>query len=89
MSFIFNIILVQIDATKIFNNVLIQHTQMTDSNGNPTVTRHYCDLYIEKLLKNIEKVSIVYSPSQKCFISTNKDQQTEQIFYESYINFNG
>ncbi len=62
---------------------------MVDSNGNSTVTRHYCDLYVEKLLKNIEKVPIVYSPSQQCFISANKEQQVDQLFYESYINYNG
>ena len=32
---------VQIDITRVFNNVLLQQTQPTDSRGEPTITAHY------------------------------------------------
>ena len=35
-----------IDTTKAFNNVLYQQTQLIDPNGQPTVTKHYFDLYV-------------------------------------------
>ncbi|CAF1006447.1 unnamed protein product [Brachionus calyciflorus] len=81
---------VQIDITKAFNNVLSQQSQLIDSNGNATLTRHYCDLYIEKLLRNIERNHVIYLPSQKCFLSAGKvdHTQVEQIQHENYINYN-
>ena len=35
---------VNIDLTKAFNNVLTQHNQLSDSNGNATLTRLYLEL---------------------------------------------
>jgi NCK-associated protein 1 len=78
---------VQIDITKAFNNVLTQHTQLTDSNGYPTLTRHYCDLYIEKILKNIDRTHVIYSPSQKSFVCTSKEQASDPSSPENYINY--
>jgi NCK-associated protein 1 len=80
-------ILVQIDLTKAFNNVLTQHTQLVDSNGNATLTRHYCDLYIDRILKNIDATHVVYSPSQKCFLLIGKDSQFDQMLPENYLNY--
>jgi NCK-associated protein 1 len=74
--------------TKAFNNVLTQHTQLIDSNGNVTLTKHYCDLYIERLLKNIDPTHVVYSPSQRCFLLISKDSPFDQsILPENYLNF--
>ena len=82
--------LVHIDISKAFNNVLTQHTQLVDSNGNPTLTRHYCDLYVERILKNIDRAQVIYLPAQKCFISASgKEQSIEQAAPEHYINYNG
>lgn len=35
---------VHVDMTKAFNSVLLQQTQVCDVNGQPTLTKHYCDL---------------------------------------------
>lgn len=78
---------VQIDLTKAFNNVLTQHTQLIDSNGNATLTRHYCDLYIERILKNIDATHVVYSPSQRCFLLVGKDSLFDQMLPENYMNY--
>jgi NCK-associated protein 1 len=78
---------VQIDLTKAFNSVLTQHTQLLDSNGNPTLTRHYCDLYVDKILKNIDATHVVYSPSHKSFLLIGKDASFEQILPENYVNY--
>lgn len=83
-------LLVHIDITKAFNNVLGQQSQLIDSNGNSTLTRHYCDLYIDKLLRNIERNHVIYLPSQKSFLSAGKSDQSnlENIQHENYINYN-
>lgn len=78
-----------IDITKAFNSVLTQHTQLVDSNGNSTLTRHYCDLYIERILKNIDRAQVIYLPTQKCFISAGKDTPVDQASPENYINYTG
>lgn len=80
---------VQIDLTKAFNSVLTQHTQLTDSYGNPTITRHYCDLYVEKILKNVDATHVVFSPSQKSFLLIGKDPALEQYLPDNYLNYSG
>lgn len=69
--------------------MLTQHTQLVDSNGNPTLTRHYCDLYIERILKNIDRAQVIYLPAQKCFINAGKDLPLDQASPEAYVNYNG
>ena len=83
------IIQVSIDITKAFNNVLTQHTQITDSNGYQTLTKHYCDLYIDKILKNIDRTHVIYSPSQKSFLVVGKDQPADQPSPETYVSYTG
>lgn len=75
--------------TKAFNTVLTQHTQLVDSNGQPTLTRLYCDLYIDKILKNIDPTHVVYSPSQKTFLLVTKDPNFENLLPENYVNYIG
>lgn len=79
---------VLIDMSKAFNNVLLQQKQIIDSNGHPTVTTHYIELYKERILKQLDPTHFVYSPSQKCFVQISKDTV---LGYspEDYINFNG
>ena len=36
---------VHIDITRVFNNVLLQQTQLQDSNGEKTITAHYNSWY--------------------------------------------
>ena len=83
------IIKVSIDITKAFNNVLTQNTQITDSNGYQTLTKHYCDLYIHKILKNIDRTHVIYSPSQKSFLVVGKDQPADQPSPETYVSYTG
>ena len=33
---------IHVDMTRIFNNVLLQQTQQTDSNGEPTIGKELC-----------------------------------------------
>lgn len=37
---------VQIDITRVFNNVLLQQTQHLDSHGEPTITSLYTNWYV-------------------------------------------
>ncbi|XP_064634031.1 nck-associated protein 1-like isoform X4 [Lineus longissimus] len=61
---------IHIDVTRVFNNVLLQQTQPTDSfAGDRTITSNYTDWYLEVLLRRVSSGHIVYSPSQKAFVN--------------------
>ncbi|XP_067656118.1 nck-associated protein 1-like isoform X1 [Haliotis asinina] len=66
---------VHIDIARVFNNVLPQQTQATDSTGEKTITSNYTNWYLEVLLRRvtINIGQIVYSPSQKAFVSVASD----------------
>lgn len=64
---------VNIDITRIFNNVLLQQTQPQDSNGEKTITYLYTNWYTEVLLRKVSTGSIVYSPTRKVFVSLSVD----------------
>lgn len=66
---------VNIDVTRIFNNVLLQQTQPQDSNGEKTITYLYTNWYTEVLLRKVSTGSIVYSPIRKVFVSLSIDPQ--------------
>ena len=60
---------VHIDITRVFNNVLLQQTQLQDSQGEKTITSHYNTWYTETFLRRVTAGSIVYSKTQRAFVS--------------------
>ncbi len=60
---------VLIDITRIFNNVLLQQTQQTDSNGEPTIASAYTQWYSDILLRRVSAGHICFSSTLKSFIS--------------------
>jgi NCK-associated protein 1 len=64
---------VNIDVTRIFNNVLLQQTQPHDSHGERTVTSLYANWYLEVLLRKVSSGQIVYSPTRKAFVSLSTE----------------
>ena len=41
---------VNIDITRVFNNVLLQQTQQSDSAGEPTIASRYSELFVADLI---------------------------------------
>jgi len=64
---------VQVDITRIFNNVLLQQTQQTDSNGEPTIASAYTQWYSDIFLRRVSAGHICFSPSLKAFVSLTTD----------------
>ncbi|XP_063868003.1 membrane-associated protein Hem-like isoform X2 [Scylla paramamosain] len=60
---------VHIDITRVFNNVLLQQTQLQDSYGEKTITAHYNSWYSEILLRRVSAGHIVFSKNQRAFVS--------------------
>ncbi|XP_050734485.1 membrane-associated protein Hem-like isoform X2 [Eriocheir sinensis] len=60
---------VHIDITRVFNNVLLQQTQLQDSHGEKTITAHYNTWYSEVLLRRVSAGHIVFSKNQRAFVS--------------------
>uniref|UniRef100_A0A8C7TYB2 Nck-associated protein 1 n=1 Tax=Oncorhynchus mykiss TaxID=8022 RepID=A0A8C7TYB2_ONCMY len=60
---------VQIDITRVFNNVLLQQTQHLDSHGEPTITSLYTNWYLETLLRQVSNGHIAYFPAMKAFVN--------------------
>ncbi|XP_064603762.1 membrane-associated protein Hem-like isoform X2 [Liolophura sinensis] len=67
---------VHIDVARVFNNILPQQTQPTDSlSGEKTITAKYSNWYLEVLMRRVSAGNIVYSPNQKAFVSLVADPQ--------------
>ncbi|XP_051566050.1 nck-associated protein 1-like isoform X1 [Myxocyprinus asiaticus] len=60
---------VQIDITRVFNNVLLQQTQHLDSHGEPTITSLYTNWYLETLLRQVSNGHIAYFAAMKAFVN--------------------
>lgn len=60
---------IHVDMTRIFNNVLLQQTQNTDSNGEPTIASMYTQWYSDILLRRVSAGHICFSPTLKSFVS--------------------
>ena len=60
---------VHIDITRIFNNVLLQQTQQTDSNGEATIASAYTQWYSDILLRRVSAGHICFSSTLKSFVS--------------------
>ena len=70
------VILVHIDISRVFNNVLPQQTQPTDSfSGEKTITSNYTQWYLEVLLRRVSAGHIVFSPNHKAFVSLTTEGQ--------------
>lgn len=67
--------IVNIDVTRIFNDVLLQQTQPQDSHGEKTITILYSSWYLEVLLRRVSAGHIVYSPLQRVFVSLTVEGQ--------------
>ncbi|XP_041454886.1 nck-associated protein 1-like isoform X2 [Lytechinus variegatus] len=65
---------VQVDITRVFNNVMLQQTQQQDSHGEKTITMLYTNWYLEVFLRKVTTCHIIYSPHQKAFISLAPDK---------------
>jgi len=60
---------IHVDMTRIFNNVLLQQTQQTDSNGEPTIASMYTQWYSDILLRRVSAGHICFSSTLKSFVS--------------------
>merc|ERR1719225_799672 len=60
---------IHVDMTRIFNNVLLQQTQQTDSNGEPTIASMYTQWYSNILLRRVSAGHICFSGTLKSFVS--------------------
>lgn len=78
---------VNIDVTRIFNNVLLQQTQPQDSHGEKTITSLYANWYLEVLLRRVSTGQIVYSPIRKAFVSLAMEN-TLPFYAEEYSDGN-
>lgn len=67
--------LVNIDVTRMFNDVLLQQTQPQDSHGEKTITMLYSTWYLEILLRRVSAGHIIYSPLQRSFVSLAIESQ--------------
>ncbi|XP_060594108.1 membrane-associated protein Hem-like isoform X2 [Ruditapes philippinarum] len=80
---------VHIDIARVFNNVLPQQTQPLDSfSGEKTITANYTNWYLEVFLRRVtcNTGQIVYSPSQKAFVSLSQDGQQIPFAAEEYAD---
>ncbi|KAL4225584.1 Nck-associated protein 1 [Mactra antiquata] len=80
---------VHIDIARVFNNVLPQQTQPLDSfSGEKTITANYTNWYLEVFLRRVtcNIGQIVYSPSQKAFVSLQQDGAQVPFAAEEYAD---
>lgn len=83
-----NHLIVQIEMTNIFNNVLLLQTQPQDSHGDKTITALYSNWYLEVLLRRVSAGQICYSPLQKAFVTLPVEGQVP-FCAEEYSDVNG
>ena len=60
---------VNIDITTVFNNVLLQQTQQSDSAGEPTIASRYTQWYSDVLLRRVSAGHICFSNTLRSFVS--------------------
>lgn len=72
---------VHIDISKVFNSVLPQQSQSTDSfNGEATICANYTAWYLDVLMRRVSGGQAIYSHNHKAFITILSDpQHTFQI----------
>lgn len=79
--------MVHIDITRMFNDVLLQQTQLQDSHGEITITKLYSNWYMEVLMRRVTAGHIVYSPLQRAFVTLSPEGQVP-FLAEEYSDFN-
>ncbi|XP_052798204.1 membrane-associated protein Hem-like isoform X3 [Mya arenaria] len=80
---------VHIDIARVFNNVLPQQTQALDSfSGEKTITHNYSNWYLEVFLRKVtcNVGQIIFSPSQKAFVSLPHEGQQVPFAAEEYAD---
>ncbi|XP_033752892.1 membrane-associated protein Hem-like isoform X5 [Pecten maximus] len=73
---------VHLDIARVFNSVLPQQTQATDSfNGEKTITANYASWYLDVLLRKatVNIGQIVYSPNYKSFVTVAAESNQQVI----------
>ncbi|XP_054709412.1 membrane-associated protein Hem-like [Uloborus diversus] len=68
-------IIIHLDITRVFNNVLLQQTQPQDSHGDKTITSLYTNWYLEALLRRVSAGHISYSRNQRAFVTLSAEGQ--------------
>ncbi|OQV13186.1 Membrane-associated protein Hem [Hypsibius exemplaris] len=76
---------VQVDMSRVFNAVMLQQTQPTDSQGHKTITALYTTWYLDTLLRRVTAGHIVFSPLQKAFVAI-LDTGAQAVRPEDYAN---
>lgn len=64
---------VNIDITRVFNNVLLQQTQQSDSAGEPTIASRYTQWYSDVLLRRVSAGHICFSNILRSFVSLSAE----------------
>ncbi|XP_018027145.1 membrane-associated protein Hem isoform X4 [Hyalella azteca] len=78
---------VHLDITRVFNNVLLQQTQQQDSHGEKTITALYNSWYSDVLLRRVSSGQIVYSKTQRAFVSLTSEA-VQHFSAEEYSDVN-
>lgn len=80
--------IVHIDVTRMFNDVILQQTQLADKSGDKTITSLYTNWYIEVLLRRVSAGHIVQSPLQRSLVTLSLDSQGTQFAADEYSDVN-
>jgi len=64
---------VNIDITRVFNNVLLQQTQQADSSGDSTIASRYTQWYSDILLRRVSAGHICFSNTKRSFVSLSAE----------------
>ena len=80
--------LVNIDITRLFNNILLQQTQPQDLNGEETITALYTRWYLEIMLRRVASCQILFAPHLYSFVN-NANAEPVPFNAEEYTDTNG
>lgn len=70
---------VHIDITRVFNNCLLQQTQLTDSHGEKSIAALYNTWYSDVFLRRVSAGHIVFSMNQRAFVSITPEGRSPFI----------
>lgn len=75
---------ITLDTSRIFNVVLLQHTQPEENTPGPTLASQYTGWYLDKLVEHIRSGDVCYAPLRMCFV--RKHQMAPSFNAELYTN---
>ncbi|KAL5261551.1 hypothetical protein ACHWQZ_G007307 [Mnemiopsis leidyi] len=82
---------ITLDTSRIFNVILLQHTQVyykpsqpEENTPGPTLASQYTEWYLDKLEEHIKSGEVCYAPLRKCFV--RKHQMAPNFNAELYTN---